>query len=129
MTINKNYKSLLAGTFTLLIIMGLSRFAFTPIFPIMQQEIGFSDQFAGFLASINYVGYLLGTVFAGYWNWKGDRTSPLKLFLLINALSIVLMGVSDNYTLWYILRFTAGLTAGIVFVLISSITMKLLHFS
>ena len=92
----------------------------------MQQEIGFSDQFAGFLASINYVGYLLGTVFAGYWNWKGDRTSPLKLFLLINALSIVLMGVSDNYTLWYILRFTAGLTAGIVFVLISSITMDFL---
>ena len=126
MTLNRNYKALLAGTFTLLIVMGLSRFAYTPIFPMMQRELGFTDQFAGFLASINYAGYLLGSVFAGYWNWKNSRASSLKIYLLINSLSIILMGISDNYTLWYFLRFVAGLTGGIVFVLISSITMDYL---
>ncbi len=36
------------------------------------------------------------------------------------------MGISNNYALWYFLRFVAGLTRGIVFVLISSITMDYL---
>lgn len=126
MVIHKNYKQLLGGTLTLLIIMGLSRFAFTPIYPLMQKDLVFTDQFAGFLASINYTGYLLGTVFAGYWNWREDRALPLKIYLVINSLSIVLMGVSENYVFWYILRFVAGLTAGIIFVLISSIIMDFL---
>lgn len=126
MILNKNYKYVLAGTFTLLIAMGLSRFAYTPIFPVMQLELGFTDQFAGWLASINYAGYLLGSVLAAYWAWGDDRSLPLKGFLFINILSIILMGVSESHIFWYILRFIAGLTAGLAFVLISGIIMDFL---
>lgn len=126
MLLKKNYKYILSGSFTLLIVMGLSRFAYTPIFPVMQVELGFTDQFAGWLASINYAGYLLGSVVAAYWAWGRDRSLALKGFLLINILSIILMGASENHLFWYFLRFIAGLTAGFAFVLISGIIMDFL---
>ncbi len=124
--LSKNHKYILSGSFTLLIAMGLSRFAYTPIFPVMQLELGFTDQFAGWLASINYAGYLLGSVLAAYWAWGKDRSLALKGFLLINILSIILMGISENHFIWYFLRFIAGLTAGFAFVLISGIIMDFL---
>lgn len=106
--------------------MGISRFAFTPLFPLMQLELSFTDQFAGYLASTNYFGYLLGALFAGFYNWPSNRVRPLTIFLTINIFSILAQGLTINYGHWYFLRFIAGLTAGLVFVLISSITMDFL---
>lgn len=106
--------------------MGISRFAFTPLFPLMQLELSFSDQFAGYLASTNYFGYLLGALFAGFYKWPSNRVKSLIIFLAINIFSILAMGLTVKYDFWYFLRFTSGLTSGIVFVLISSITMDFL---
>ncbi len=126
MILQEHQKRLIAGLLTLLIVMGLSRFAYTAIYPVMQSELGFTDQFAGFLASVNYAGYLLGSMFAGYYAWSGDRSIALKKILLINVLSIILMGATGFIWVWYVLRFLAGFTGGAAFVLISSITMDYL---
>jgi len=106
-----------------LIAMGISRFAYTPIFPLMKLEFSFTDKFAGYLASINYFGYLLGALAGGAIKWPQDRTKSLRLFLTANIISIVAMGLTVDYSYWFILRFIAGLTSGIVFVLIASIIM------
>ena len=46
--------------------MGVGRFAFTPLLPLMQRE-GLIDGTAGaWLASANYVGYFLGALTAAY---------------------------------------------------------------
>jgi len=46
--------------------MGVARFAFTPVLPVMQAEFGFSDTTSGLLASANYLGYLLGAVYTRF---------------------------------------------------------------
>src|SRR5258705_7206521 len=54
----------LAGLVTLGVAMGIGRFAFTPILPMMQQDAAVSVAVGGWLASANYVGYLLGAISA-----------------------------------------------------------------
>ncbi|MCH3689006.1 YbfB/YjiJ family MFS transporter, partial [Campylobacter lari] len=44
--------------------MGIGRFAFTPVWPLMAQEAGLSLAQGSWLASANYAGYLLGALAA-----------------------------------------------------------------
>ena len=47
-----------AGLLALAVGMGIGRFAFTPILPMMQEDAGLSIAMGGWLASANYIGYL-----------------------------------------------------------------------
>ena len=42
--------------------MGIGRFSLTPILPLMQQDAGLSLAVAGWMATANYLGYLLGAL-------------------------------------------------------------------
>ncbi len=46
----------LAGLAALAVAMGIGRFAFTPLLPMMQQDAGLSVAAGGWLASANYAG-------------------------------------------------------------------------
>ena len=54
----------LAGLTALGVAMGIGRFAFTPILPMMQQDFAMSLGEGGWLASANYLGYLVGALSA-----------------------------------------------------------------
>ena len=122
---NRHHAGVIFGGISLLIIaMGISRFAFTPILPFMRIDEQLSFSQGGWLASCNYIGYFLGALGAGF------IFKSKKMFLLLNVLfnitSIFLMGIIDAYNIWLLLRFIAGLTSGFIFVLTSSIVMDYL---
>ena len=54
----------LAALAALAVSQGIGRFAFTPILPMMQQDTGLSVPEGGWLASANYLGYLVGALWA-----------------------------------------------------------------
>lgn len=122
---NKQHAGVLFGGILLLVIaMGIGRFAFTPLLPFMRINEGLTFQAGGWLASSNYIGYFLGALGAGFIR-KGK-----KPFLFVNVLlcvsSIIWMGLTHTYWVWFILRLLAGLTGGFIFVLTSSIIMDYL---
>ncbi|NRT56521.1 YbfB/YjiJ family MFS transporter [Sphaerotilus uruguayifluvii] len=56
---------LVAGLCSLMLTMGVARFAYTPLMPLMQREAGLGVAEAGGLAAVNYAGYLSGAVLFG----------------------------------------------------------------
>ena len=57
-------KVLGAGIFSLILVLGVARFSYTPLLPLMQNQAGLGVAEAGWLAAINYAGYLSGALIA-----------------------------------------------------------------
>lgn len=122
----KAYRQLILGMICLFIVMAIGRFAYTPIMPFMQQTGHMDNQSAGLLATINYLGYLIGAIIP-IWIVVFNKVTDLKVYLLINIVSTILMGLFDNFTLWIIFRLIAGITSGTVFVLASNVALEALR--
>lgn len=115
------------GVCSLVIAMGVGRFAYTPLLPGMQEQFGFNDTIAGMIASLNYVGYFLGAVF-----FRKSLTHTMKLWsfrysLVISLLTTLTMGLFDSNATWMVLRFLGGAASAAVFVLGSAIVMDQLE--
>lgn len=79
-----------------------------------------------FLATINYLGYLIGAIIPMYFIFK-SKAIDLKIYLIINIMATILMGVTESYGLWSMLRLVSGITSGTVFVLASNIVLEALR--
>ncbi|PIF04827.1 MAG: MFS transporter [Arcobacter sp.] len=123
-TLNKNSNLLiiLAGIASLIIGMGVARFAFTALLPFMLEE-HLSVKLAGFLASTNYIGYFLGCVFAIFVKDIYIKVYLLRAGLIVSIVSTLVLGLSTNETLWIISRFVAGLGTAMCVVVGSSLVM------
>ena len=58
------WQVLCAGIASLVLTTGLARFAYTPLLPLMQAQAGMGDTLGGWLATINYAGYMTGALIA-----------------------------------------------------------------
>src|SRR5262245_64894373 len=81
-----------AGLLALAVAMGIGRFAFTPILPMMQEDAGVSIAMGGWLASANYIGYLLGAL--SVMGLRMRATSAIRAGLLTIGLATLAMGLA-----------------------------------
>jgi MFS family permease len=95
-----------AGLLALAVAMGIGRFAFTPLLPMMVQDAGLTVASGGWLASANYAGYLAGAVVAMFMQVRAG--TAVRLGLLAIALVTAAMGLEHDFTVWITLRFIAG---------------------
>ena len=112
----------LAGMLALAVAMGIGRFAFTPILPEMQQAHGLTLVAAGWLASANYLGYLVGALAAG--RARASARVALRVGLASVAVSTLAMGLTGALGAWLVLRFAAGVASAFVLVFISSWSLE-----
>lgn len=97
------------GIAGLVLSIGLGRFSYTPMLPLMQSQAGLSDAMAGALAAINYAGYMSGALLAA---WIDDPRWRQRLYshgLWLSLLSCVLMALAPNVWLWALARYLGGL--------------------
>ena len=120
------YKQLVLSMLALMIAMSISRFAYTPILPFMQQDTSMNNQNAGLLATFNYLGYLIGAIIPMFITIK-SKVFDLKLYVMINVISVILMGFSEHFLIWSVLRIIAGITSGTIFVLASNVALEALR--
>jgi predicted MFS family arabinose efflux permease len=106
----------MAGLAALAVAMGVGRFAFTPILPMMEADAGLTLRAAGWLAAANYLGYFLGALCAA----RLSLAQAVRGGLLLIAAATFAMGVTHVFWLQMILRFAAGVASAWVLVHVSS---------
>lgn len=108
----------LSGMWMLAVAMGIGRFAFTPLLPMMEQDAGLSLSLGGWLGAANYLGYLVGAVTA-----IRLRVAPVWMLtgsLAGIALVTAAMGFTHGIALWLLLRGLAGVASAWVLVFASA---------
>jgi len=104
----------LAGLAALAVAMGIGRFAFTPLLPLMQAEYGLSLAQGGWLAAANYAGYLAGALTAPR-ALLGIRGSVAAI-----SLSTLAMAFVHDFPVQIALRAVAGIGSAWVLVRVSA---------
>lgn len=104
-------KVLSAGIFSLLLALGVARFAYTPLLPLMQSQAGLGIAEAGWLAAINYAGYLAGALTASLISDLVLKDRLYRIGMVVALASTVVMGLSTDVAVWAVSRFFAGLSS------------------
>ena len=107
-----------SGLAALAVAMGIGRFAFTPILPMMQSDAGIGVVEGGWLASANYVGYLLGALTAVALPVSAGAAARLGLIAV--GVTTLGMGLTTNMAAWLALRLLAGVASACVLVFASA---------
>ncbi|SAK61682.1 MFS transporter [Caballeronia fortuita] len=107
----------LACAVVLAVALGVGRFAFTPLLPLMLKSGALDIRHGGWLASANYAGYLIGAL-----SCAAIRIDHARMVRLALAWTIVLtlaMGVVHLFWVWAAIRFAAGAVSAWAFVFAS----------
>jgi MFS family permease len=103
----------LAGLLSLAAAMGIGRFAFTPLLPLMAREGQLDVALGGWLAAANYAGYLAGALTAA--RLPVGAATLARLALAATAGLTAAMALPGP-AFWLLLRFAAGAASAWVFV-------------
>ncbi|RKE34956.1 putative MFS-type transporter YbfB [Paraburkholderia sp. BL23I1N1] len=115
-------RAALACMVTLAVALGIGRFAFTPLLPLMLHGSASGQpqldiQHGGWLASFNYAGYFVGAVACAALRVEPPRM--VRAGLVATVLLTLAMGVTNQFWIWAVVRFVAGAVSAWTFVFAS----------
>ena len=112
------------GFVCLVLAMGIGRFAYTPVLPVMLEDDVLDIGTAGTIASIHFIGYAMGA-FASAFVIATPRVMLLGSLVIV-ASSTVAMGLSDSHTVWFAARWLAGFTSAVILIIVSTYHIRYL---
>ena len=107
-----------AGMLALAVAMGIGRFAFTPLLPMMQDDYALPVTDGAWLATANYAGYLAGALFA--MATSVYAAAAICGGLITIGLVTLGMGLTHDFAAWIALRASAGIASAWVIIYVSS---------
>jgi MFS family permease len=100
--------------------MGIGRFAYTPILPLMHAQAGLTTGQGSALAVANYIGYLLGALLTICVPGLTASRRALQAGLVTLIASVALMAATESQAAWLTLRLAAGIASAVVFIIATS---------
>jgi MFS family permease len=104
---------MLCGMAGMAAAMGIGRFAFTPLMPLMQEHFGLTLAQGGWLASANYAGYLAGALLC--FSFHPAPRLCFRWGMVAVALFTLAMCFTPSFAVWLGCRFLAGVASAFVF--------------
>ena len=106
------------GTAGLAVAMGLGRFFYTPVLPLMVGALSWSGQAGAWVATANYLGYFAGS-FVVSRGWVSISRPLYRASLVATTLLLALVAVSGEPLWQAVIRLLAGAASALVFVSIT----------
>ena len=100
--------------------MGIGRFVYTPMLPLMSETYGWSFAQSGDVASANFLGYLAGALLA-----PGIAHSPhvrlLIAFSMMASVATTYLGAEvSSFEAWLVVRFASGVASAFCLVVLTT---------
>jgi MFS family permease len=104
--------------------MGIGRFSLTPIMPLMQHDSSLTLAQGSWLATANYLGYLMGALICAV--VPLPPLSAIRWGAISVGFSTLAMGLTHAFELWLVFRLGAGIASAFVLVGVSAWAMPIL---
>jgi predicted MFS family arabinose efflux permease len=105
------------GAAALAVGMGIGRFVYTPILPLMVAQAHLTSQLGGLIATANYVGYLAGAMAGIFLPRLLHSKVTLRISIVVVVVTLAGMPVAEDGTVWFMLRLIAGIASALVFMI------------
>ncbi|MCO4888647.1 YbfB/YjiJ family MFS transporter [Cupriavidus sp. WGtm5] len=104
----------LAGLVSLAVVMGIGRFAFTPLLPMMLHDGTVTLEQGGWLATVNYIGYFAGAAVCMF--IQPDAVRMVRWGLVATAVLTLGMALPGGMPAWSLWRAGAGVASAVAMV-------------
>jgi predicted MFS family arabinose efflux permease len=116
---NGVWRMALSGLCASLIGIGLSRFAYTPLLPALIAEHWFAPSQAAYLGAANLAGYLAGALLGQPLTSRVSAVTVLRMMMLVAGAAFFACAYPLSFFWFFWWRFAAGLSGGVLMVLIA----------
>jgi predicted MFS family arabinose efflux permease len=96
--------------------LGIGRFAYSLVLPDMRDSLGWSYSAAGFMNTMNAVGYLAGALSAASFVRRAGLFGAAWIGAVACVISLAMCAMTTNFTILSVARLIAGVGAAISFV-------------
>ncbi|HIB9042281.1 TPA: YbfB/YjiJ family MFS transporter, partial [Citrobacter braakii] len=117
------------GMIVLTLGMGIGRFLYTPMLPVMLHEGIFNFSQLSLIASANYAGYLVGSLLFSFGIFGGLKNIKTMLICaaLVTGLLIFAMAVVTHPDIVIVIRFFAGVASAGMMIFGSMLMLQHTH--
>ena len=112
-----------SGLLAMACAMGIGRFAYTPVLPHLQADHALSVTAAGYIASANFIGYLLGAMLASMGWFRPRRLVWIRIGLGLSVVTTAAMAWTADVGIWAGLRLVSGVASAFVMVFGTSLLL------
>ncbi|WP_350433084.1 YbfB/YjiJ family MFS transporter [Shewanella sp. H8] len=113
-----------AGICSLIVTVGVARFSYSLLLPIMQDGAGLTESGGGWLASTNFMGYMCGVLLAASMHNLNYKYNLHRVYLILSVVTSAAMLTTTDMVTWAVLRFIAGICASGGFIIASGLILK-----
>lgn len=106
------------GNLGLAVAMGMGRFFYTPALPLMVAALHWSSAPGAWIATLNYVGYFIGTLVIAQ-GWVEPNRFVYRLSLIVSTLGLAAVALTPNLIWQGGIRTIAGIASGLIFVCVT----------
>ncbi|WP_323133311.1 YbfB/YjiJ family MFS transporter [Marinobacter sp. F3R08] len=104
--------------------VGVARFSYSLLLPIMQDGAGLTELGGGWLATTNFMGYMAGVLLASRLHNLNYKYNLHRAYLVLSVVTSAAMVFTTDVVVWAVLRFIAGICASGGFIIASGLILK-----
>jgi predicted MFS family arabinose efflux permease len=117
---NPSFSYIFAGFCASLISIGLARFAYTPLLPVLIQAHWFAASDVVYLGAANLVGYLVGALLGRPLARSIGNVATLRAMKVLISLAFLACAFPVSTSWFFVWRLLSGVAGGVVMVLVTA---------